>query len=161
MLCDQVFLLLVFNCSSPVQKISSFTLFSSIRTVFITAAYFLFGEILNLSLPLPNAVNVILMLRANGRKIVGQLFPTLLDVASVCTPCYMLWRVNRSCCTKFETGQTLSYVQTEAATSSNVGSCWPTTLRPFAGGFNLANFGHFITSPLYGRCKEVRESVNM
>ena len=56
----------------------------------------------------------------------------------------------------FEIGQTLSYLQMEAATSSNVGSCWPTTLRPFARGFNLANFGDFITSPLYGRCKKVR-----
>ena len=93
---------------------------------------------------------------ANGRKIVVQLFPTLLDVASVCTPCHMLLRVIRSCYTKFEIGKTLSYVQTEATTPSNIGSCWPTMLRPFARGFNLSNFGDFITSPLYGRCKEVR-----
>ena len=57
---------------------------------------------------MPNAVNVTLMLRANGRKIVVQLLSTLLDVASVCTPCYMLFRVIRSCCTKFGISQTLS-----------------------------------------------------
>ena len=31
-------------------------------------------------------------------KYISELFPTLLDVASVCTPCYMLLRVIRSCC---------------------------------------------------------------
>ena len=56
----------------------------------------------------------------------------------------------------FEIAQTLSYLQMEATTSSNVGSCWPTMLRPFARGSNLSYFGDFITSPLYGRCKEVR-----
>ena len=116
------------------------------------SAHFLFGEILNLSLPLPNAVNVTLMLRANERKIVVQLFPTLLDVAPVCTPCYKLLHVIRSCCTKFEIGQTLSYVQMEATTPSDVESCWPTMLANNV----VSNFGDFITSPLYGRCKEVR-----
>jgi len=39
------------------------------------------------------------------------------DVASVCTPCCMVLRVVRSCCTaKFETGQTFSCVQTDATT---------------------------------------------
>ena len=31
----------------------------------------------------------------------------MLHVASVCTPCCMLFRVVRSCCAKFKTGQTL------------------------------------------------------
>ena len=41
------------------------------------------------------------------------------------------------CCAKFETGQPFSYVQTDATTSNNVGSCWPTVLHPFAKGFKL------------------------
>ena len=40
----------------------------------------------------------------------------------VCTPCCMLLRVVGSCCTKFETGQTFSYVQKDATTPSNVAS---------------------------------------
>ena len=35
----------------------------------------------------------------------------------------MLLCVVGSCCTKFETDQTFSYVQTDATTSNNVGSC--------------------------------------
>ena len=38
----------------------------------------------------------------------------VLHVASVCTPCCMLLRVVGSCCAKLETGQTFSYVQTDA-----------------------------------------------
>ena len=45
----------------------------------------------------------------------------MLHVASVCTPCCMLWHVVGSCCAKFETGQTLSYVQTNASIPNNVG----------------------------------------
>ena len=40
----------------------------------------------------------------------------------VCTPCCMSLRVVGSCCTKFETGQTFSYVQKDATTPSNVAS---------------------------------------
>ena len=40
----------------------------------------------------------------------------------VCTPCCMLLRVVGSCCAKFETGQTFSYVQKDATTPSNVAS---------------------------------------
>ena len=40
-----------------------------------------------------------------------------------------------SCCAKFETGQTFSYVQTDETTPNNVGSCWSTMLRPFAPDF--------------------------
>ena len=68
--------------------------------------------------------------------IVGQQLPTLLDVtradkgyppwmlhvASVCTYCCMLLRVvGRSCCAKFETGQTFSHVQTDVTTPNVVG----------------------------------------
>ena len=35
----------------------------------------------------------------------------------------MLLCVVGSCCTKFETDQTFSYVQTDATTSNNAGSC--------------------------------------
>ena len=45
----------------------------------------------------------------------------MLHVASVCTPCYMLLRVVGSCCVKFETGQTFSYVQTDAVTPTVLG----------------------------------------
>ena len=47
----------------------------------------------------------------------------MLHVASVGTPCCLLLCVVGSCCTKFETDQTFSYVQTDATTSNNVGSC--------------------------------------
>ena len=49
-----------------------------------------------------------------------QMDATLLANSSqhCCTPCYMLLRVVRSCCAKFETGQTFSYVQTDAT------KCW-------------------------------------
>ena len=43
-------------------------------------------------------------------------------VASVCTPCCMLLRVVGSCCAKFETGQTFSYVQTDATTPNIAGT---------------------------------------
>ena len=36
----------------------------------------------------------------------------MLHVASVCTSCCMLLRVVGSCCAKFKTGQTFSYLQT-------------------------------------------------
>ena len=72
--------------------------------------------------------------RANGRNIVGQQLPSLLDVT--CYVClYILLHVVRCCCAKFETGQTFSYAQTDATTPSNVGSCLPTVLPPFAHGF--------------------------
>ena len=46
----------------------------------------------------------------------------MLRVASVCTPCCMLVHVIGSCCAKFETDQTFSYVQTDATTPNNVAS---------------------------------------
>ena len=58
-------------------------------------------------------------------------FGQMLHVVSVCTPCChvgMLLRVVESCCIKFETGQTFSYVQTDATTPNEV-------LCPFAGSF--------------------------
>ena len=59
----------------------------------------------------------------------------IVQVASVCIPCCLLSRVVESCCTKFETGKTFSYVQTGATLlANNVRSCWPTTLRPSAQG---------------------------
>ena len=63
-------------------------------------------------------------------------FCWMLHVASVCTPCCMLLDVVASCCAKFETGQTFSYVQTDATTPNNVGSCWLTVLHPFAHGLS-------------------------
>ena len=52
-----------------------------------------------------------------------------------CTPCCMLLHAVRSCCAKFETGQTFSSLQTDAITANNAGSCWPTMSRPFVLGF--------------------------
>ena len=43
----------------------------------------------------------------------------------------MLLRVVGSCCARFEIGKTFSYVQ---RSPDNVGSCWPTMLRPSARG---------------------------
>ena len=47
----------------------------------------------------------LLKLCANGRKIVSQQLPTLLDV-TCCVRLYILLRVVGSCCAKFETSQT-------------------------------------------------------
>ena len=56
--------------------------------------------------------------------------------------CYMLRPFAHPvacCCAKFDTGQTLSHLQTDASIPNNVGSCWPTLLlRPFARGFKLS-----------------------
>ena len=60
--------------------------------------------------------------RANGGNIVGQQHPTLLD-ATCCVRLYTLLLVVGCYCAKFETGQTFSYVQTDATTPNNVGSC--------------------------------------
>ena len=57
--------------------------------------------------------------RANGRNIVAQKPRTLLHVTH-CVFLPSLLYVVRSCCAKFETGQTFSYVQTDATTPSNV-----------------------------------------
>ena len=60
---------------------------------------------------------------ANGRNIVGQQLPTLFDVARCIRlhTLFMLLRVVGSCCAKFETGQTFSYMQTDVTTPNNVG----------------------------------------
>ena len=60
--------------------------------------------------------------RANGSNSVGQQLPTLLDVIC-CVRLHTLLHVVWSCCAKFETGQTFSYVQTDATTYNIVGSC--------------------------------------
>ena len=76
---------------------------------------------------------------ANGRNIVANNSQhcSMLHVASICTPRCMLLRFVGICCVKSETGQTLSYMQTDATTPNNVGSCWPTMLRPIAPGFTF------------------------
>ena len=45
----------------------------------------------------------------------------MFHVAFVCTSCCLLLRVVGSCCAKFETGQTFSYVQKDATTPNNAG----------------------------------------
>ena len=70
----------------------------------------------------------------NGR-IVGQKLSVLLDVTR-CVRFHTLLHVVKSCqCAKFETVQTLSYVQTDGTTPNIVGQqCWE-LLRPFASSF--------------------------
>ena len=60
---------------------------------------------------------------AKGRNIVAQKPRTLLHVTH-CVFLPSLLHVVRSCCAKFETGQTFSYMQTDATTHNNVGSCY-------------------------------------
>ena len=74
--------------------------------------------------------------RANGRNIVGQQLLTLLDV-TCCVRLYTLLqviilRVVGSCCATFETGQTFSPVQTNAAFLANNSQHFRELLRPFA-----------------------------
>ena len=57
----------------------------------------------------------------------------MLHGASVCTPCFMLLHVVGSCCRKFETGQTSSYMQTDATTPNYVASVC-TGLKQKIGG---------------------------
>ena len=90
--------------------------------------------------------------QANGRNVVGQQLPRLLDVhdaASVCTPCCMLFRIVGSCYAKFETGQTLepttpnvSYIRwSPMCMRYNVGSVYPA----------LSNIVEACTRITYGR----------
>ena len=61
--------------------------------------------------------------RANGRNIVGQQLPTLLGV-TCCVRLHTLFYIVVCCwalSAKSETGQTLSYVHTDAATPNMVG----------------------------------------
>ena len=66
--------------------------------------------------------------------VVGQQLAN--RVASVCTPCWpccMLLRVVRSCCAKFETGQTFSFVQTDPTTCwEYLANNWPTLANKVA-----------------------------
>ena len=71
-----------------------------------------------------------------------EVFYLMLHVSSVCTPCCMLLRVVESYCAKFETVQTLRYMQTDATTPNNVGSSWPTMSCPFARGFSMRSGVH-------------------
>ena len=57
----------------------------------------------------------------------------------------MLLNVVACCCPKFETGQTWSYVQTDAATPNNVGSCWRTVLHPFAHGLIATSYLEIVS----------------
>ena len=78
--------------------------------------------------------------------IVGQRHPTLLDV-TCCVPLHTLLHVVACCCAKFETRQTCSYMQTDATTPSNVGSCWPTILRPLVPGYTVSKFTQWLPTP--------------
>ena len=71
-----------------------------------------------------------------------MLRPFAHSVASFCVSFF-------SCCADFETGQTFSYVQTDAPTPNNLDSFWPTMLRPFAPSLS------------YGQCVTVRHSFKL
>ena len=55
----------------------------------------------------------------------------MLRVASVCTSCCMLLGLLAQC---LKTVKFFSYVQMDATTTNDVGSCWPTMLCPFVQG---------------------------
>ena len=59
---------------------------------------------------------------ANARNMlaINSQHCCMLHVASLCTPCCKLLRVVGSCCAKFETGQTFSYVQMDTTTPNIV-----------------------------------------
>ena len=80
---------------------------------------------------------------ANGRNIVGQQLPTLFDVIC-CVHLHTLLHVVACCCAKLETRETFSYMQTDATTPNNVGSCWPTMLRLFAPGYTVSKFTEWL-----------------
>ena len=75
-------------------------------------------------------------LRANGRNIVDQQLPTLLDV-TCCVRLHTLLHVVGCCCAKFETGGTFRPVKTDRTLLSfNSQHCWE-LLRPFARSLTL------------------------
>ena len=78
-------------------------------------------------------------MRANERNTVEQQLRSqhcwMLHVASICTPCRMLLDVVSCCCTKFETSQTFSPVQTDATLLVNNSQRGWELLRPFARSF--------------------------
>ena len=84
-------------------------------------------------------------LRANGRNIVDQQLPTLLDV-TCCVRLHTLLHVVGCCCAKFETGRTFRPVQTDRTLLAfNSQHCWE-LLRPFARSLTL--FFMALTMPL-------------
>ena len=92
---------------------------------------------------------------ANGRNIVSQQLPNIvLHVASVCTPCcmlFMLLPVVGSCCAKFVTGQTFSYMQTDATT--------PNIVRPAMLGVNATVFTNRDVGSCCSVCTYYKSSV--
>ena len=93
-----------------------------------------------------------ILARASGPNNVGravQTDPTLLRYASAITEQKKCWELLAE---KFDRFQTLRNntqqhpttcnrvcKRTQHVTSNNVGSCWPTMLRPFARGFKIWN----------------------
>ena len=63
----------------------------------------------------------ILKPQANVRSIVGQELPALFGcmLLAFAHSCCMLLRVVGTCCARFETGQTLSYVKTDSTSLAN------------------------------------------
>ena len=69
-------------------------------------------------------------------------FYLMLHVSSVCSPCCILLRVVESYCVKFETVQTLSYVQTDATTPQQCCEFLARMSCPFARGFSMRSGVH-------------------
>ena len=84
------------------------------------------------------ALTARLQLRGNGRNIFDQQLPTLLGVVeSVCT-LLKVWAVSNFAQQLPTTGNDVKQgvqTYTQHLPSNNIGSCWPTMLRPFAQGF--------------------------
>ena len=110
---------------------------------------------------LKNTIVSLVKPRANGRNIVDQQLPTLLDV-TCCVRLHTLLHVVGCCCAKFETGQTFRPVQTDATLLAyNSRHCWE-LLRPFArsltleSGFKkMLSFG--LTDFVWGKSRFVQK----
>ena len=91
----------------------------------------------------------------NVRRAV-QTDPTLLRYASAITEQKKCWELLAE---KFDRFQTLRRVckRTQHVTSNNVGSCWPTMLRPFARGLRTPQWNslNFYYATLARRVKPV------
>ena len=78
------------------------------------------------------------MLRANGRNVVCQQLPTLLDV-TCCVGLYTLLHVVACCWKVLRKAWNRSNFKLRANGRSIVGSCWQTMLCPFARGLTQQN----------------------
>ena len=84
--------------------------------------------------------------RANGRNIVDQQLPTLLDI-TCCVRLHTLLHVVGCCCAKFETGQTFQATTPNISFVRSSPKRGATMLNPFAQLFQLC-WGHARSLPI-------------